>query len=878
MESLRIEFPSRLLVRNLELFSTSDGELLLRMEGGTASFRLAELPSARIETIELDRPSLILSPRLGEALGLKPSGPPGPESDNPFEWSIGRLEIRDGRLRITEFGERSPTVEMAVTTTLENLGVGGELGRIVHTVEISEIIASTPSGTEFLTIERIGARFTTDGLFTDNHVEAVAIGEGQVRITPELLDFFSGREESENPVQASPSWTVGSLDVKEIAVDIPDAPGAIGQVTFRLAAALRDIGAVHSPTADVDQTVTLSDIRITAEQSSGPPLLKANSAVATFSIAGLAQKTLREIRLESPALAIDLSASPRSQQTASPQAPATAAEPMAWLVERFVCTYGTITISGFREDITASAKFAIDATNLGTLGEAAEVAQKLTVWDAQISDADSETPILTLDIARIGFTASGLLQQQRIESVDIEGGRLRIGADLQALFSGDNAPSPSPTAPSATNDEGWSIGTLRISGIRTRLEDDRPGLTELRFTLNTELQNVSAAGLSGRLLDEEQTIEFADIILRSPLDRNVKILSLRSVFVRFTLRGLARRNLRKVVILRPSIFLNRDLFVYMERATAPDEAERGANAADDNEPQWSVDDLEVKFGKLVLGSGGETDVGLPLEFETTAQNIALDNLAALELQAVLTVPKQSYDFPDYQLEIDEVEGDLRFAYPPEKGEKNLVQKLDIAGIRWRQFEAKDAWIAVTFDVRGINGQFGGMSYEGYVNGGFSFFFAQDSPWIGWVAGTGVNTKSLTDVISPQNFSMSGPLDFSMQVDAFRKDIDRVRGDIRITEPGRLKIGKLDDLIARIPDTWTTVKQDITRIGLETLRDFDYTEASGEFWFVQSQGILNLDLSGPHGSRNFEIVLHDGPETNNPWQQGRLRAQSSSSPR
>ncbi len=176
---------------------------------------------------------------------------------------------------------------------------------------------------------------------------------------------------------------------------------------------------------------------------------------------------------------------------------------------------------------------------------------------------------------------------------------------------------------------------------------------------------------------------------------------------------------------------------------------------------------------------------------------------------------------------------------------------------------------MTFDARGINGEFGGEAYRGYLNGGFSFFFGNDSPWIGWVAGTGEDTQTLTGVISPQNFRMTGPLNFEIQLDAFRKEIDRMRGVFHLTEPGSLKIGKLDDLLANIPSGWTAIKSSSTRIALETLRDFDYTAASGDFWFVQSQGILNLDLSGPNGSREFEVALHDDQETQNKWQQGKL---------
>lgn len=874
MKSLRIELPSRLLVHDLELRSTATGEPLLEMQSGTASFRFSEIWRARIAELELQHPVLVISPKLGDALGVRPASDATQKRDGVFSWSIGKLAIIDGRLRIAEFGEHSPTVEMRITATLQDFGVGGEVGEIPHDLLLSEIQAVSPEGTNFLSIDRIGMRFATDALFARNHVDTISIGSGQIDVTQDLLDFFggSGTAGDGNP---PPKWTVGALDLDGLDVNVPNAPGVVGRLAFHVSAALRDIGTEDTAAAESLQQIAVSRIRVETEIPSAPPLLEADLATVVFTIPGLSERRIREIVLKNPSIAVDLSQASPMFANSAPQGPANSPATLTWLIERFVCNYGRLSISGIRDgDVSVTAKFATEAANIGTLGDAKDTPQRLTIWDVQLTRTDAETPMLTLDLARVGFTLAGLLDERRIESLDIEGGRLRVGKDLQSLLATDSEPSP---AASDAAGESWTIGTLKIAGIRTRLEDDRPGLTELRFTLNTEMQEVSASGLSGQLLDEVQSVEFADITLRSPLDRSVKILSLRSVFVRFAIRELARKHLREVVILRPTIFLNRDLFVYMERSTADGPAStEPAGPTDDS--QWSVGQLEVKFGQLVLGSGTNADVGLPLEFETVAQNLALDNLAALELQAVLTVPKQSYDLPDYQLEIKDVQGDLRFAYPPEKGEKNLVQKLDIAGLRWRQFDAKDAWIAATFDAHGINGQFGGTSYEGYLNGGFSFFFTPDSPWIGWVAGTGIETEAFTEVISPQNFKMTGALDFSVQVDAFRKDIDRLRGNLRVTEPGSLTIGKIDDLIARIPDTWATIKQDSTRIALETLRDFDYTEATGDFWFVQSQGILNLDLSGPNGSRNFEIVLHDGQETDNPWQQGKLRAQSSSSPR
>ncbi len=73
--------------------------------------------------------------------------------------------------------------------------------------------------------------------------------------------------------------------------------------------------------------------------------------------------------------------------------------------------------------------------------------------------------------------------------------------------------------------------------------------------------------------------------------------------------------------------------------------------------------------------------------------------------------------------------------------------------------------------------------------------------------------------------------------------------------GALKISKLDQIIASIPPTWSSLKQGSTRIMLETLRDFDYTDGNGDFWYAGDKGISRSKVLGPYGSRNFDVVLH-----------------------
>jgi hypothetical protein len=292
---------------------------------------------------------------------------------------------------------------------------------------------------------------------------------------------------------------------------------------------------------------------------------------------------------------------------------------------------------------------------------------------------------------------------------------------------------------------------------------------------------------------------------------------------------------------------------------------RMGTGSTDTSPGWKIRRFEVKFGSLMVGAGGRANYGLPLNFQTIAENVALDELASLTLRGSLEIPARTYSFPAYQMEFTTERGDLRFSYPPQKSMSNVVGTIKIANLRWRQFRSPQAWITATFDRQGINSSFGGDLYEGVIAGGFGFFFADKSPWIGWLSGTGLDLRQLTDTLAPQNFRMTGPIDFTVQTNAEAKSILRMKGKFHSTSHGSLRIGKLDDLLARIPPAWSSIKQDTTRIALESLRDFDYDAATGEFWFVDRQGILDLALQGPLGSRKFQTVLHAN-ESPSSWKQ------------
>ncbi len=859
--SLRVAAPTRLEVRRLALKSSRTGEPLLALEGGSVSFRFSDVWRLRLDEVRLERPDLVVSPDLGEALGVKPAkSGAAPAGRGALGWGIGRLTVTDGHLRVTRFGARSPSVDLDFSADLRNFGVGGDAGAVEHEARLGKIAAADASGHPFLALADAGLRFTTEELFSHDHLRALRIGRGSLTIAPNLAEAFAPGPNADPAADVLP-WSVGALAFDGVQIVVVNAPGPIGRMKFHVSAALQNLGAVGPPAGSALQHLTVTGLEVSTDRRPNVRLLTADEARASFTVAGLRARRLEEISLASPLIDHQPDVPPKDSSPADADADKTDAE---WSIGRAVCPHGVARVHGLKNGALAvSTHFAFDLRDFGSRGDRRRAPLQLTIWDAQAT-LGAKKAFLSIDAAQARFTVAGLLEDRHVDAAKVTGGRVLVGDAFQKLLSGN--PSAEPLAPARPTRD-WSIGALDVFGVRLRLEDRRPGVPDVRMTLNTSLVDVAASGVSSQLLDQVQTVELANIDLDSPLDRKVKIFTLRSVFLRFTLRDLAAKHLREVVIREPIIYLSRDLFVYMERVSADESGAKtpAAPAAGD----WSADRVQVRSGKLVIGSGGQKDVGLPLQFETTLDDVALDNLAKLKVQAALRVPKQSYEFPDYRLSVRDVEGDLRFAYPPEKGEKNLVQKLDIQKIRWRQFQSDRSWIAVTFDARGINGQFGGESYHGYVNGGFSFNFLDDAPWQGWVAGTGVDTEALTAILSPQNFSLTGPLDFEVQVDAFRKNVERMAGNFRVKEPGHLRIGKLDAVLADLPPAWTAIKSSATRLALETLRDFDYAKAAGDFWFVESQGILGLHLTGPLGSRTFEVALHDDQDTQNPWQRGKL---------
>ena len=475
-------------------------------------------------------------------------------------------------------------------------------------------------------------------------------------------------------------------------------------------------------------------------------------------------------------------------------------------------------------------------------------------------DPAGSLPVMGAGLSQLNFTVAGL-QQGRVAGVRVDAGWMIAGEGFERLMEeGEFAPAREPGG-------ALVIESLDLVEMQVRPDGLPGGLPAVSLQVNTALRDIPFGAVADELGVIRHQVEFSDIELLSPTDPLRRAVTVRSAFVIFTLAGLAKRNLEEVKLIGPTVYVGEALFEYMQSA---DQSANKPAAVQESEG-WNVDTLRVNFGRVVIAVGGRSEVGLPLAFHTMVRNLSLSSLAGLNVEFVLEVPEEDYDFPAYDLSLGRVRGDLLFNYPPNVLRNNLVNVVKFGRARWRNFQASDLWVSVTFDRKGINGDFGGRAYRGYLNGGFSFFLQPDSPWTGWISGQNVDLAPLTADGAPQHFVMDGLVDFKVEANGCAAVVERVRGEASGQGKGRMVVNKLNDLLASLPPDWTALKSELSRVSLETLRDFDYTEARSEFWFVGKQGIIDIGMKGPAGSRNFELVFHGGEaKRSSRWQQGGRR--------
>ena len=323
-----------------------------------------------------------------------------------------------------------------------------------------------------------------------------------------------------------------------------------------------------------------------------------------------------------------------------------------------------------------------------------------------------------------------------------------------------------------------------------------------------------------------------------------------SVFIEFTLEGLLQQHIERVEILNPVIYIGEHLFWYVEHYRVDPEDQR-AQAKAPSEGTWDIGEIAAYNGNLVIAPKGTPLPGFDTPFPFSCKT----KLGAGVIEATLKIPEGDYPIPDIELLFEGLQGSVEFNLPTKGIDNNLVEVLEAARIRYKQFESEEAYLSLTYDAEGIYTQFGTEAYEGYFNGAINVYIDENYSWDGWIAGTGINPEPLTAVLTPEYFNMTGEVDLSLVANGTIKELTEAKGTFRGREEGTIHITALDAVKEEViaPDK---VTQWLAEAGIDLLQTFRYDTARGDFNLLGREGLLKFLLAGPDGKREFEVLVHD----------------------
>lgn len=715
---------------------------------------------------------------------------------------------------------------------------------------------------------KIGVSWSDIG---QHRIGTVTLNKPHIHISDRLLGSAPNEPTAVSTNQAdTQTWQVKKFIVNDGSgeIDLATAP----LIRFSFAPEFHDLYlSAETKQATPLQTVALEKIEFLSRGPNPQQLGKINRIELKFSQLEAGKMNFDELIVRAPSFQI----TPEALQSVGAFAPPndTGSSFPNFRIGKLLVENGELFIRNFGETIPESSlKFGIETTDLqfGDSGTAKKHA--LQLWDIRLAPPFAPlAPFAFMDSLQVDFTTADLLQRREITGATLTGMTITMGQTFRSFLNAGSknavgagtssvpaATAASSIATAKTALQPWKLRELAIVNSRVVLADLGVGAPSVGFNIGTRLKDIPLSAAVTDTAEELQQQEITDFTITSPLDSFAPVFTMKTLFIRYSIAGLLRREIEEIQVLNPTIYVGEDLFWYFDELSKREEEVQTAASGPiplPDETGWKLKKINVAYGQLVIASDGKARLPLPLQFTTSAENLNLGKLSDLKLALDLKVPREDYIFPGYKLELRKLGGDIRFDLPPQTRQNNLVQTLRMSEVRWRQFRAEEGWLAVTFDSKGINGQIGAKGYGGYLNGGFTSFFGSASPWVGWISGTKVDLKRVTDVLAPGNFALDGPADFKLEANGASSHLERLRGSLSARRGGKMRIDKIDQILADIPSDWYWVRRELTRIVLETLRDFTYDTGDASFWFLNDQGNLKLTLQGPKGSRNIDVVLH-----------------------
>jgi len=838
-------WPGEVQLESVRVYLRADRSEVLNVPAAKVHFTWRELRRHFIREIVIDNPRLELTDR---ALTALPGGSGDSSSSaGGLPWHVGHIAIANGSARIDVAA--APVVRCRFALDLSEAATHPDAtGNQLRLTSLRARLRDEAA--DAIDIPALTIRFSPEQL-RQMKIDALVVDSPHFVVTDRLIALIP----KSSTGTAGLAWSIGNVSIEKGTARVDLA--ALLPTEFGFAAHFSD----PQQKGNTPFSLTLDHASVHLRQGGGEALSVASARVVA-TVEGLRAQKIREIAIEDPHVAITDAALAALSPSATPSATTAAPASAPWTLERLSVKRGQANVD-LRGAPLAEFGFAIQMADAVLSPAGVDELQSVEISDLALRPRDRAIePFLRIPAIRADFRIPEFLRTGRIARVQIERLDFRYNASFREMIAaGDKSAVegnvPAAKDPAAGTGHPVTIAELRLIEGRVHLNDLGLGVPPIDFRLETALHELSLAPGAGAAGQDLQKIELSQIALSSPLDPFFSVLKLDSLFVRFTLAGLWRREIEEVEIVHPVLAIGPDLFWYVDRVQENAAATPApVVAVQDTGPAWSIRHFNATSGQMILALEGQRTLAVPMPFESHADNLNFRNLSDLRLKLAIDMPEQDYQYPGYELTLRGVRGRVEFSLPPEKRANNVVNTLHLREVRWKNFRGRDCFLDVTYDARGIYGHLGGKAYTGLLNGQFNFVLSDESPWNGWISGEHIDLRQVTDILAPQKFALSGPANFRLSVTARATQFDSVIGDFAATRTGQLRIGKLDDLIHALPGDWSGLKSGLARISLETLRDFAYDAAHGDFRFHGRSGALHLDLRGANGSRKIAVEVHD----------------------
>ncbi|MDD4932175.1 MAG: hypothetical protein PHO89_01745 [Methylacidiphilaceae bacterium] len=417
------------------------------------------------------------------------------------------------------------------------------------------------------------------------------------------------------------------------------------------------------------------------------------------------------------------------------------------------------------------------------------------------------------------------------------------------------------------------IDTVRLARATINIDRLAPHLPPIPLALGfhgqpIELHDIPVAGLSR----DDRLINIAaarNVMIYSPYDPLSKILTIESLRIKFSWRGLSQHRIDRLAIFGPVLYLGPDLFWYVEQFRKEEEIRRKRRRERTLE-QWSADKVLLRGGQFVISAFGAPGVVLPFLFGLRSENVPLNDWTQASLKNEIEIMPGRIEYPSYHIILDVKRGRLSFNLPlSERRANNLVHTIFFHEVSWRGIRATDDWLDVTFNSGGIFGHFGGTFYGGYADGGFSILFQKDFPWDGWLHLKGVAVEPIAQQFTSNRFALAltGTADGRLHLDARGTSLQNAFGFLTLDGPGTLEMRDIDRFLQRLPADWSPAKRQLVQILGQSLRRYAYSVGFLSLSYALPESRLRLELRGPDGKRNFKIRWQQDPRMGAPIASG-----------